>query len=285
MNGRQRIRAIARRGRQLVACNALAMLAVGRTTAEAQTPAPALGDQSSVVGGGLRMVTSTSKTAALSASPVLLVVLHGDSPFGNPDYQNRFAARAAAANTDVVAVALLRPGYTDPQSHTSDGVRGITNGDNYNAVNTDAIADAISELKRLWHARKVVVAGHSGGAAIAANILGRHPELIDAALLVSCPCDVERWREHMYQQRHANVFKGHIDTLSPIDLVAGISDRATVAMLVGSADDVAPPAISIAYQAKAASLGKHVTLVQVAGKPHDMFLESDVFAALAGMLK
>jgi protein-S-isoprenylcysteine O-methyltransferase Ste14 len=37
----------------------------------------------------------------------------------------------------------------------------------------------------------VVVAGHSGGAAIAANILGRRPALIDAALVVSCPCDVE----------------------------------------------------------------------------------------------
>jgi pimeloyl-ACP methyl ester carboxylesterase len=68
----------------------------------------------------------------------------------------------------------------------------MTTGDNWNATNTDAIANAIGALKRRYHARKVVVVGHSGGAAIAANILGRHPELIDAALLVSCPYDSEK---------------------------------------------------------------------------------------------
>jgi alpha-beta hydrolase superfamily lysophospholipase len=49
----------------------------------------------------------------------------------------------------------------------------LTTGDKWNATkNTDAIAHAIGELKRRCHARQVVVAGHSGGAAIAANILG-----------------------------------------------------------------------------------------------------------------
>jgi alpha-beta hydrolase superfamily lysophospholipase len=62
----------------------------------------------------------------------------------------------------------------------------LTTEDNRNATNTEAIAHVIGELKRRYHARQVVVAGHSGGAAIAANILGRHPALIDAALLVYC---------------------------------------------------------------------------------------------------
>jgi alpha-beta hydrolase superfamily lysophospholipase len=179
---------------------------------------------------------------------------------------------------------LLRPGYTDPQGNTSDGERGLTTGDNWNATNTDAIAHAIGELKRRYHARKVVVAGHSGGAAIAANILGRHPAVIDAALLVSCPCDVEKWRQHMFQLTGQPVFQGTIDTLSPVEQITGMSDQAHVTMMVGSQDRVAPPSLSESYQAVAATLGKHVRLVQLEGKGHEIFLDPAVFTALATML-
>ncbi len=86
------------------------------------------------------------------------------------------------ANSDVVAVGLLRPGYIDPQGNRSDGERGESVGDSINVTNTEAIADAISGLRGRWNARKVVVAAHSGGAALAANILNRHPSLIDHAL-------------------------------------------------------------------------------------------------------
>jgi poly(3-hydroxybutyrate) depolymerase len=251
----------------------------------AQTASAVASEQSSVLGKGLRLQTFTVKSAHVSSTPVLLVVLHGDSPFRNPDYQNTFAAKAAQSSNDVVAIALLRPGYTDANGNKSDGERGLTTGDNYNATNTDAIADAIVQLKRRWHARRVVVAGHSGGAAITANILGRHPDVIDAALLVSCPCDVEKWRRHMFELQHAAVFQQKIETLSPIDLVRGISDRANVVMLVGSRDDIAPPEISIAYQKAAATLGKHVALVQFSDKVHDMFLEPAVLRALAPLLK
>jgi pimeloyl-ACP methyl ester carboxylesterase len=87
----------------------------------------------------------------------------------------------------------------------------------------------------------VVVAGHSGGAAIAANILGRHPALIDAALLVSCPCDVEKWRQHMFQLTGQSVFQGMIDTLLPIEQITGMSDQAHVIMMVDSQDTVTSP--------------------------------------------
>ncbi|MEP6493526.1 MAG: alpha/beta fold hydrolase [bacterium] len=276
---------IAGRLRVLAACEALSLLIVGSVRATSQALRPASGEQSSVQGGALRLQINTSKSAKLSAAPVLLVVLHGDAPFNKPDYQNVFAARVAATNDDVVSVALLRPGYTDPKGNKSDGVRGLTTGDNYNATNTDAIAAAIDELKRRWHARKVVVAGHSGGAAITANILGRHPRVIDAALLVSCPCDVDKWRQHMFQLQHAAVFQGKIETLSPIEHIAGISDRANILMMVGDHDEIAPPDISVSYQAAAAKLGKHVRLAQLPGKGHEIFLEDAVFAALAPLLK
>jgi hypothetical protein len=87
----------------------------------------------------------------------------------------------------------------------------------------------------------VVVVGHSGGAAISANMLGRHPALLDAALVVSCPCDVEKWRQHMFQLTGQPVFQGTIDTLSPVEQITGMSGQANVTMMVGSQDKVAPP--------------------------------------------
>jgi pimeloyl-ACP methyl ester carboxylesterase len=273
------------RARVLVASVGLATVTTTFVVGSAgQIRGPGPTEQSWVQGGGYRLHVSVSTSQRISATPVLLVVLHGDAPVTKPDYQNTFAAEVAAANEDVVAVGLLRPGYTDPQGNRSDGERGLTTGDNYNAKNTDAIADGVGNLKGQWHARRVVVAGHSGGAAITANILGRHPTLIDAALLVSCPCDVEKWRQHM-SLRYGAIFLGKIDTLSPIEQIPGMSERARVLMMVGSQDDVAPPALSVAYQALAARLRKNVRLVQLEGKDHEMFLDPAVFAALAPMLK
>lgn len=253
--------------------------------AQGQTTGPLPSELSWVPGGAYRLKTCVFRSEQIGAEPVLVVVLHGDSPFNNPDYQNTFAAKVAATHQDVVAVGLLRPGYTDLQGNTSEGERGWTTGDNWNATNTDAIADAIGALKRHYHARKVVVAGHSGGAAIAANILGRHPELIDAALLVSCPCDVAQWRQHMFQLTGQPVFQGKIDTLSPVEQIQGMSDQANVTMMVGSQDKVAPPGLSESYQAVAAQLGKKVRLVLLEGKEHEIFLDPAVFAELSTMLK
>jgi pimeloyl-ACP methyl ester carboxylesterase len=246
-----------------------------------------------VQGADYRLHANVFTGDKVSEQPVLLVVLHGDQPrnpscptkeCGEPDYQDAFAAKGAAGR-DVIAVGLLRPGYTDPRGNTSDGVRGETTGDNYNTRNTDAIAAAIVELKRRYHSRQVVIAGHSGGAAIAANILARHSNLIDAALLVSCPCDVEKWREHMFQRTQYSGFLRPVDTLSPIDLIDGLSKQVAVTMMVGSEDTIAPPSLSESYQAKAVKLGKRVRLVRVDGKEHDIFLDAAVFAELARVLK
>ena len=253
-------------------------------TANPPPSAPA-SDPGWVVGGPYRLKAAVFRSAAVSAEPVLVVVLHGDAPFNKPDYQNKLAAQVAAAQRDVVAVALLRPGYTDPQGNTSDGARGVTNGDNWNARNTDSIAAAIGELKRRYQARKVVVAGHSGGAAITANLLGRKPGLIDAALLVSCPCDVKEWRRSMLELTGQPVFQGPLDTLSAIDQVAGMADRVPVTMIVGSQDKVAPPALSESYRDKAVKLGKPVRLVTLAGKDHEIFLEPAVLAELGRLIE
>ena len=68
-------------------------------------------------------------------------------------------------------------------------------GDNYTAHNVDAVANALQALKTKYGARRLVVVGYSGGAATAGVILGRHPELIDNAVLIACPCDLNIRRQ------------------------------------------------------------------------------------------
>jgi pimeloyl-ACP methyl ester carboxylesterase len=237
-----------------------------------------------VQGGPYRLKTAVFHSVDSSSTPTLVVVLHGDSPFSKPDYQDTFAAKVASAYRDVVVAAILRPGYTDPQGNVSDGVRGETTGDNYNAQNTNAIAAAIADLKQRFRSRRIVVAGHSGGAAITANILGRHPALVDAALLVSCPCDVNRWREHMFLKTRFQGFSGEIQTLSPIDQVGGVSTNVTIRMVVGNKDDVTPPALSETYKTAALKAGKHVILTELDGEPHDILLKPAVLAELGRLL-
>lgn len=186
-----------------------------------------------VQGGRFRLSTTAFVSAERSECPILVVVLHGDAPRIEPDYHYIFAAKLAASHRNVVAVGLLRPGYTDPEGHTSDGERGEAVGDNFHITNTDAIADVIGELKRCWNARKVVVAAHSGGGTLAANVLGRHPTLIDQALLVSSVFDVEKWRQYMFLQTDVSAFQGRLETLSPIDLIVKMSAKVEVTLMVG----------------------------------------------------
>lgn len=238
-----------------------------------------------VQGGPYRLHAQTFTGEKTGSEPLLVVVIHGDSPFSAPSYQYLFAANVAARHPDVVAVGLLRPGYADPDGNQSEGERGLTNGDNWHAGNTDAIAAAIKELADRHDARKTIVVGHSGGAAITANMLGRHAELIDAALLVGCPCgDLKAWRESMFKLTAAPVFEGDIETLSPITLVDGLSPAADIVMMVGSEDGITPPVFSESYVAAAAEAGKEIELVRAAGKPHDMLLDDIVYAKLSEML-
>jgi pimeloyl-ACP methyl ester carboxylesterase len=76
----------------------------------------------------------------------------------------------------------LRPGYKDDTGEQSEGKRGLTTGDNYTPEVVDAVASATDQLRTRFHPARTVLVGHSGGAAIAANVLGRWP------LAVQGPC-------------------------------------------------------------------------------------------------
>jgi pimeloyl-ACP methyl ester carboxylesterase len=219
-----------------------------------------------------RLKTRVYQGAGLSDHPGLIVVVHGDSPNGPPTYHYRFAETVAAAIPDVVAAAILRPGYSDGDDR-SDGMRGETTGDNYTPEVVDAVATALAELKGRYSPRWVVLVGHSGGAAILANLLGRSGAIADAALLVSCPCDLAAWRKHMQQVKGGSIWERPVRSLSPIAVIDGIAPSTGIWMLVGSDDEVTPPALTLAYAEALRKHGGSVNVTVAPGLPHNILLE------------
>lgn len=219
-----------------------------------------------------RLKTRVYESAALSEHPVLIVIAHGDSPSGPPTYQYRFAETVAAAVPDSVAAAILRPGYSDGVDR-SDGVRGETTGDNYAPEVVDAVATAITELRARYRPRQVILVGHSGGAAIMANLLGRHKAAADAALLVSCPCDLGAWRRHMQQVQGGAIWERPVRSLSPLALIDGIAAATRISLLVGSNDRVTPPALTLGYAEALRRNGLPVAVTVAPGLEHNILLE------------
>jgi len=239
-----------------------------------------------LMAGDLRLKVRAFRTAKIGESPVLVLVLHGDSPFRPPSYQHEFAQRATAQLENVVVAALLRPGYCDEERDCSAGVRGLTTGDNYTPEVIDAVANVIGQLKTKYHASSVLVAGHSGGAAIAADLIGRAPSVAQGALLISCPCDLRAWREHMFHRQASNpIWLQPVRSLSPIDLASNVSVHTRVLLLVGSEDPIAPPDLTERYAAALEKDGISATVTVAPGLEHDILLEPVAYEQLKALVE
>lgn len=188
---------------------------------------------------------------------------------------------------DVIAAGVLRPGYSDPSGERSSGVLGNWVGDNYTKEVVDAVAQAIVQLRNESSGIAVILVGHSGGAAIAADVIGRHPGLAQGALLVSCPCDVPAWRTYMKGKRppqQAGIWKGPVPSLSPVVLAKDVARETRVRLVVGSADDVAPPQFSREYADALARQGVAAQVVIEPGLGHNALLEPAVMAELKSLI-
>ncbi|HEX7693494.1 MAG TPA: alpha/beta fold hydrolase [Sphingomonas sp.] len=213
----------------------------------------------------------------------LVFVLHGDAPFAKPSYQYAFAADAAKL-PGVRAIGILRPGYEDKDGDVSPGVRGLTTGDNYTPDRVDAIARAIARIEAVYPRAHRILVGHSGGAAIAADLAALRPDLVDGVLLVSCPCDLPKWRAFMKRKIPAAPFEKPVESYNSIALVPKLRSTLALSMMVGSADDTAPPELTQAYAAAARAHGIAVDLRILPGKPHDILNEPEVIPALATLI-
>ena len=162
---------------------------------------------------------------------------------------------------------------------------GLTTGDNYTAAVVDTVAETIRQLKQKFHPIRTVITGHSGGAAISADMLARWPALANAALLVSCPCDVSAWRKHMLNLQKNPIWLAPVHSLSPMDLAGKVPRTIRIRMLVGGDDPVAPPELSQRYAEALRREGDDIKLTVVPGLKHTMLLEPVVLEALKTLVQ
>jgi pimeloyl-ACP methyl ester carboxylesterase len=255
---------------------ALALMGVPANTAKTAPSLPAWKGEGQVVWTQApdgRVKARVYSSARLSERPVLVVWLHGDLGPGSESYET--ALQLAGLSDNVVAAGLLRPGYTDVEGQTSAGRKGRAIGDNYTAEAADDVHAVIGELKSRVHPRAVIIMGHSGGAGVAANLMGRHPEDADAAVLIACSCDprgfMDRWK-----REHFGVPKDLPNpSLEPLALAPNVSRKTLVRMVVGSNDTVVLAGPSQAYAAALKRNGVDVQLAIVNGADHVSVLRSD----------
>ena len=206
-------------------------------------------------------------SAQLSDHPVLVLWIHGDLGPGAEHYE--LAQQLAHLADNVVVVALLRPGYSDADGDKSGGLKGYAVGDNYTAEVVDDVHAVVQELKTHFHARAVIVLSHSGGAGITGDLLGRHPEDADAAVLIACSCDpkgfMARWTAD-HPQAAPRGLPNH--SLTPADLAGGVSLRTHVRMVIGLNDTVVLVPPTQAYTRALQARGVDIRLTVVPGAGH-----------------
>lgn len=214
-----------------------------------------------VLGAGRCLAASTFGAEQAGDRPVLVVVVHGDiSDGGLATYHVALARRLARRG--VVAVALTRPGYAFEPGRVSQGST-LGRQDNYTAGNIGAVGAAIAELRRHYRARRVVYVGHSGGAAIGGVLIGKSPGLIDVAVLVSCPCDVARWRRERWRDRWRY-------SESPSHYAARVPRATAVVAITGRRDGNTAQRLAEDYVGRLARRGVPSRFISVAGAGHGL---------------
>ena len=226
------------------------------------------------------LYTETFGTTPPAQVQTLVVVLHGDAPMSPPSYQYAAAKDFAAAVPNSAVVAVLRPGYTDAAGHHSPGERGLTNGDNYTKDRIDAVAQTIAVLRQRYPLARVVLLGHSGGGAIAADLAGTHAGLVDGLVLAGCPCMLDEWRAGMEKRMPDAPFEAPVDSLDPLQTVGGIPSTTRAAILVGANDETAPPALSRGYAEALALRGVATDFRILPGKGHEILDDPETIATL-----
>ncbi|MBL8697780.1 MAG: hypothetical protein JNK67_05385 [Alphaproteobacteria bacterium] len=241
---------------------AVALFALATAVPARAAPCATEAPDAQLTGAGECLVLRTFGAPAAGTRPDLVVVLHGDVSGGGPArYHFAIAAALAADNPRVVSVAVVRPGYDDGDGRQSTGTHHGRI-DSYSAANIDAVAGVVARLKAHHAPRRTILVGHSGGAATAGVILGRHPGLADGAVLVACPCNISQWLR-------ARGRSPWIRSESPSDWVAGVPAATRVVAITGAADDLTAPFLAEAYVEQLAALGIAARVEILGGATHN----------------
>ena len=203
-----------------------------------------------------------------------------------PSYQYRMAKKIASENHNVVAVGILRPGYTDNEGNYSKGIRGEATGDNYTKEVLESIHHLTVELIEEYNPSKVILVGHSGGAAISANLIAQYTNFYSDALLISCPCDLHAWRKHMKELNpEARIWDMAVSSLSPIEEIKNIDEPTHITMVHGNNDEIVPLRIANDYFKKLKAHNKEATFVILENQGHEIALNKRIFEIIKELVE
>ena len=218
----------------------------------------------------LRTITFNAKQNPKS----LVVFLHGDTSSGRAaDYFTRVVTKISPEENDIVVVVLLRPGYFDSQTIFSTG-NAHNRYDNNTPHNVKAIAEAIDNLKTHYNPEKLIVVGYSGGAIATGVIIGKYPDIIDASVLIACPCNLFSWKSHWKK------------SLSPSTYMKKIGNNTKVIGIAGTEDKTVPPRFTNQYIEKLTNAGIDASYKEAKGFSHyNVFMSEEVIEAIDELTK
>ena len=240
--------------------------------APAARAAPCAADspESALTGKDECLVVRSYKRAQLAGGPqALVVVLHGDVSGGGPANYHFATAEQLVTTPELarsVAVAIVRPGYEDGSGGRSGGSHN-NRSDHYTARNIDEVAGVVARLKQFYRPQSVVLLGHSGGAATAAVMAGRHPGVVDGIVLVACLCHLADWR----LARNRSLW-----TLSesPHNWIDKIATSTRIIALTGTGDDNTGPRLAQDYVKRAMDRGLKARFEAIEGASHNAAFRS-----------
>lgn len=170
----------------------------------------------------------------------LVVFMHGDGgALKNGNYLRNYTEQFGMLKRRKINVlAIARPAYRLPTGPTT-GIRARFNDDPYTLPVVDGLAAALNALKVHYRPSRLVLLGHSGGSMISGIIVGRHPGVVDGAVLVSWGCNTRKWRR--WRINSAGKRKPWLKSLSAHDYIAFVPTTTRVVAITGANDRNTPP--------------------------------------------
>lgn len=211
---------------------------------------------------------------------VLLVFLHGDNGGRIELKADSGTAALLAEKLQAVTIAMQRPGYRSDLG-VSDGQSGAGD-DDYTSQNVEIVASALGNLRSLNPGKKILLIGHSGGAAMAALLASRFPGSADAYLLAACPCDVPAWRQ--WRGSSAGRTGTWSRSLSPLAEAAKIGPDTLIRVVVGNKDENTLPQFSETYVRALQAGGVKTRVTYAMSATHVSVQRAPEFFMLAGEL-
>ena len=206
-------------------------------------------------------------------SPTILIFLHGDRCTAN--YTKDVAKLAVKKN--VLSFVMARPGC-EVSGRYSQGSHGDY--DHYTKERIVAVSKSINSLKQHYKASKVILVGHSGGAATAGIIAGKYPELINAFVAVSFPANVPRWR---ILRNKGSIWAR---SLSPHNFINQIKHTTQIYIVNGKSDSNTSPSLSKEYVTAAKAKGLDVSNIVLDGESHNSAFKSvKVRSIITGLIQ